>query len=225
MAEDQNYWQADHIMVLQKYFDEKVVAPPYRPNTMLGFVRLLHSPPERLKALIQLMRFEVQPELVQQSNLKWNISLCLTFPPVAPQVFPVGQAGILGAKEKILIFMQLTRVNQPPGQDPISIAIPIVYNTASNQTSVASLERLNNPSLNAAQQHLSRWNASNLNQVQGRCTILPSIHDMLLNLTLPNEAGFSMGPGGPPGSAGGPPGGPPPPGMNPSMGQSMGSSM
>jgi len=219
MAEDQNYWQADHIIVLQKYFDEKVVAPPYRPNTMLGFVRLLHSQPETLKALIQLMRFEVQPELVQQSNLKWNISLCLTFPPVAPNVFPVGQAGILGTKEKILIFMQLTRVNQPPGQDPISLAIPIVYNTASNQTSVASLERLNNPALNAAQQHLSRWDAGNRNQ--GRCTILPSIHDMLLNLTLPNEPAFSMGPAGGPGSAGGPPGGPAPPGMGQSMGSGM----
>ena len=62
------------------------------------------------------MRFEVQPELVGQNNLKWSISLCLTIPPVAPNVFPVGQAGIIGNKEKILIFMHLARANLAPGQ-------------------------------------------------------------------------------------------------------------
>ena len=60
------------------------------------------------------MKFEVHPELASQ--LKWNISLCLTIPPVAPNVFPVGQAGIICNKEKILIFMHLTRSNVLPGQ-------------------------------------------------------------------------------------------------------------
>ena len=94
----------------------QVVSPPYRPNTIVGFCRLLHCPSDTLKNIIQLMRFEVQPELVLQNNLKWSISLCLTIPPVAPNVFPVGQAGIIGNKEKILIFMHLTRANLPPGQ-------------------------------------------------------------------------------------------------------------
>jgi mediator of RNA polymerase II transcription subunit 14 len=153
------------------------------------------------------MKFEVHPELVTQNNLKWSISLCLTIPPVAPNVFPVGQAGIICNKEKFLIFMHLTRCNIPPGQDPVSIVVPIVYNTTANQTSLASLQReLNGPALHAVQQHLMRWNASNMNP--GRCSILPAIHDLLMNLALPNEAGFTMGTG------------PPPPGMVPAaMGQ------
>ena len=92
------------------------MSPPYRPSTIVGFCRLLHCPPDTLKNIIQLMRFEVQPELVVQNNLKWSISLCLTIPPVAPNVFPVGQAGTIGNKEKILIFMHLTRANLSPGQ-------------------------------------------------------------------------------------------------------------
>ena len=89
------------------------------------------------------MRFEVQPELVTQSKLKWAVSLCLTMPPVAPNVFPVGQAGIIGNKEKILIFLQLTRANiqLPPNQDPMSLVIPVIYNIRENQTMLANLEK------------------------------------------------------------------------------------
>jgi len=94
----------------------QVAAPPYRPNTLGGFCRLLHCSSDTLKNIIQLMKFEVQPELVVQNSLKWNISLCLTIPPVAPNIFPVGQPGIIGNKEKILIFMHLTRANLLPGQ-------------------------------------------------------------------------------------------------------------
>ena len=106
------------------YYNEgsviQVAAPPYRPNTISGFCRLLHCPSDTLKNIIQLMKFEVQPELVVQNSLKWNISLCLTIPPVAPNIFPVGQPGIIGNKEKILIFMHLSRANLPPGQ--VSVA-------------------------------------------------------------------------------------------------------
>ena len=103
------------------------------------------------------MRFEVQPELVTQSKLKWAVSLCLTMPPVAPNVFPVGQAGIIGNKEKILIFLQLTRANVAlqPGQDPLTVVVPVIYNISQNQTMLASLQKeLNNASLHAVQAHL-----------------------------------------------------------------------
>ena len=49
-------------------------------------------------------------------------------------------------------------------KEPISIVVPIVYNTTANQTSLASLQReLNGPVLHAVQQHLMRWSASNMN--------------------------------------------------------------
>ena len=108
---------------------------------------------------------------------------------MAPNVFPVGQAGIIGNKEKILIFMQLTRANVqlPPGQEPLSVVVPVIYNISQNQTILASLQKeLNNPSLHAVQSHLTSWARANP-PTMGRCSILPAIHDLLMNLTLPNE--------------------------------------
>ena len=46
------------------------------------------------------------------------------------------------------------------------------------------------------------------NNIPGRCSIFPAIHDLLMNLTLPNEPGFNMGAAGPPGPGGMAPGGP-----------------
>jgi len=187
--DDPSQWQSDHLLIIQKFFDAKVVAPPYRPTFLSGFCRLLHCPQETLKNIVQLMRYEVMPELVVQGNLKWSVSICLSIPPVAPNVFPVGQAGIIGNKEKILIFMQLTRANVqlPPGQEPLSVVVPVIYNISQNQTILASLQKeLNNPSLHAVQSHLTSWARSNP-PTMGRCSILPAIHDLLMNLTLPNE--------------------------------------
>ena len=50
------------------------------------------------------MRFEIQPELVTQHKLKWSLSLCMTIPPFAVNTFPVGHAGIMDNKEKILAW-------------------------------------------------------------------------------------------------------------------------
>ena len=117
----------------------------------------------------------------------WSISLCLTIPPVAPNVFPVGQAGIIGNKEKILIFMQLTRanINLPPGQEPLTIVVPVIYNISQNHTSLASLQKeLNNPTLHAVKMHLDNFARANQSVLQ-RCSIYPAISDLLQNLNVP----------------------------------------
>ena len=124
------------------------------------------------------MRFEIQPELVTQNKLKWSLSLCMTIPPFAVNTFPVGQAGIMGNKEKILVFMQLTRANNPdilPHQDPMSLEIPVIYNINQNQTMLANLDKgIHNPNLNVVLQHLSNFNGSN-QAAMGRSTIYPTI--------------------------------------------------
>merc|ERR1712227_332988 len=92
--------------------------------------------------------------------------------------------GIMGNKEKILIFMGLTRANiqLPPNQDPMSLVIPVIYNISQNQTMLANLEKgINNPNLHAVLTHLS--NSATMRS----CTIYPAIHDLLVNLNLPNE--------------------------------------
>lgn len=197
VPEDSNVWQPDQLLIIQKFFDTKVVAPPYRPTFISGFCRLLSCHIEPLKNIIQLMRYELSPELVVTNKLKWTVSLCLTIPPVAPTVFPVGQLGIMGNEQKILIFMQLTRANVslPPGQDPVSLVVPVIYNISQNQTILAALQKeMNNPSLHAVQAHLQNWARNNPGGgAQGpRCSFLPAIHDLLLNLTLPNEGPSSF---------------------------------
>ena len=117
VPDDPNCWQSGQLIIIQKFFDSK----------------------EILKNIAQLMRYEVQPELVSQSNLKWSVPLCLTMPPVAPNVFPVGQAGIIANKEKILIFLQLTRAN---------------VDLQPNATMLASLQKeLKNQTLHTVQSH------------------------------------------------------------------------
>ena len=59
-----------------------------------------------------------------------------------------------------------------------------------HQIKLASLQKeLNNPSLHAVQNHLQNWARANppTPATMGRCSILPAIHDLLMNLTLPNE--------------------------------------
>jgi hypothetical protein len=52
--------------VLEKFFDCRVAAPPYRPNALMAFARILQCPPEPLKDFASIARLEVQPELVAQ---------------------------------------------------------------------------------------------------------------------------------------------------------------
>ena len=63
----------------------------------------------------------MQPETVQSNNLKWSCKLCLTMPPAAPPLIPLGQPGLLTLKEKMLLFLQLTRTAATVGnKEPLS---------------------------------------------------------------------------------------------------------
>ena len=42
--------------ILEKYFDTRVAVPPYRPNAVLAFLRIITCPMRPLKDLINLMR-------------------------------------------------------------------------------------------------------------------------------------------------------------------------
>lgn len=44
VPDDPNQWKSDQLLIIQKFFDAKVVAPPYRPTFLSGFCRLLHCP-------------------------------------------------------------------------------------------------------------------------------------------------------------------------------------
>lgn len=103
-------WSPEELQVIEQFFDFRVVSPPYRPSTLCGFCKTLTLPPIVLKDVVQLMRLDLQPELLQP-GAKWNLQLCMRVPPAASsfQVVPVGNAGVLTAREKILFFV---RINQ-----------------------------------------------------------------------------------------------------------------
>ena len=75
-----------------------------------------------------------------------------------------------------------------PGVEPLSVVVPIVYDIEQNQTSIPQKDQINinNPVMIGAQQILvNLTNSGALNA--SRCTIMPCVREILLNLTLPNE--------------------------------------
>lgn len=91
--------------MIEQFFELRVVSPPYRPNSMCGFTRMLNVPPQVLKDFIQIMRFELMPDLTQ--GLKWNVQFCLRVPSSATPIVPVGMPAVLICKMKILFFVSL----------------------------------------------------------------------------------------------------------------------
>ena len=117
----------------------------------------------------------------------------------------------------------------PQGAEPLSVVVPIVYDIEQNQTSIPQKDSINanNPVMMGAHNILvNLTNSGALNTA--RCTIMPCVREILLNLALPNEG--PPPPGGNVMMHGGmnrpPMGGPPPhmggPGMGPQMGGPQG---
>ena len=93
------------------------------------------------------------PEAITRDGLKWHVRLCLTVPPAAPPLLSIGHQGLLRVKEKILMFFHLTRANTAqflqPGQEPLSVVVPIVYDIEHNNTTVAHNHKEMNPVVSA----------------------------------------------------------------------------
>ncbi|XP_038050987.1 mediator of RNA polymerase II transcription subunit 14-like [Patiria miniata] len=176
-------WNLDEIQVFERYFESKVVCPPYKLHAILAFLRALSAPTRILKDLVQLMRLELLPD----RTLKWTIQWCLTVPP--PDVFGFAAPGTaaLAIKSKMLFFIQLTRIgiNPPVGQDLQSIVIPIVHDMQANTTSY--IDRAKPPNVPASiatvRNMLERSNSLYQNKVE--CTIFPVVRDLMANLVIP----------------------------------------
>ncbi|XP_022095205.1 mediator of RNA polymerase II transcription subunit 14-like [Acanthaster planci] len=174
-------WNQDELQVIERYFETKVVCPPYKLSAILAFSRALSGPTRILKDLVQLMRLELLPD----RTLKWTIQWCLTVPPNDSfGVAPPGTAA-LAIKTKMLFFIQLTRIgmNPPVGQDTQSIVIPIVHDMQANTTSYVDRQKPHNASAATVSNMLKRSNEMFQNKVE--CTIFPVIRDLMTNLVLP----------------------------------------
>lgn len=72
---------------------------------MFGFCHMLNVQINVLKDFVQIMRLDLMPQLGQQQGMKWNVQLMLRIAPSAIPIVPVGMAGILVYRTKILFFV------------------------------------------------------------------------------------------------------------------------
>ncbi|XP_037511801.1 mediator of RNA polymerase II transcription subunit 14 [Rhipicephalus sanguineus] len=175
-------WAPEELQLLERYFDTKVASFPYKPNAFMSFTRLLNAPINILKDFVQLMRLELAPD----RNMKWSMQLCLTIPPAAPPIAPSGMSSIVMIKNKMLFFLQLSRL--VPGE-PSHIAVPVVYDLSANVMQVAD-KRLEAPGaqpnapvtlINAMLRRFAEFAPPN------ECCIYPSIREILTSLTIPPQ--------------------------------------
>ena len=185
--EMKDLWSNEELQIIEKFFDTRVVAPPFKPNSLLGFCCMLNVPVNVLKDFIRIMRLDLMPTLCQQQQLKWAVQLCLRTPPSAP-IIPVGTAGVLVSRSKILFFLQITRIGLQFANniEPVTIALPFVYDIHTNITLLAE-KRDSGPGLimTAANHQLKRFSEFTINSQD--CSLFPAIHDLLANMVLPSE--------------------------------------
>lgn len=102
-----HHWSALDLLTLERFFELRVASPPYRPNTLFGFCRMLNVPALVLRDLLQIIRVEMQPEMAAEAmpGLHWNVQLLMRVPPSAPVIVPTGNAAVHMIRHKILFFV------------------------------------------------------------------------------------------------------------------------
>merc|ERR1719282_1821624 len=117
--------------------------------------------------------------------MKWAIHWCLTVPHGDPPIAVAGTPAVV-IKDKILFMLQLTRLGLPPGQEPQAVIVPILHIPASNVTQIAEQRaQAGHPppvALQNMKAMLKRFH--DYNPEPHRCTIFPSVRELLLNLQL-----------------------------------------
>nr|XP_033322342.1 mediator of RNA polymerase II transcription subunit 14-like [Megalopta genalis] len=186
LPEHKDQWTLEELQIIEKFFDTRAAAPPYKPNTLSGFGRMLNVPFNVLKDFVQIMKLELVPGLVQQQQLKWNVQWCLRIPPSGTPIVPTGMAAVLVCRNKILFFLQITRIGLPYQGETPSLVLPLVYDVNTNVTQLAE-KRDPSPAsaMAAASLQLKRFAEYGANQSE--CSLFPAVRDLLANLTLPSE--------------------------------------
>ncbi|XP_049820505.1 mediator of RNA polymerase II transcription subunit 14 isoform X2 [Aethina tumida] len=188
LQDHKDVWSQEDLQILEKFFDTRAATPPYKPTSMFTFCNMLNVPVNVLKDFIQIMRLELMPGLVQQQGMKWSVQWMLRIPPSATPIVPTGMSGVLAIRNKILFFLQVSRigVQYPVNMEPPSIVLPCIYDIGTNVTSLAEKREMGSvPALQAASQILKQFGHFQANLAE--CSVFPAIREMLLNLTLPSE--------------------------------------
>ncbi|ERL93945.1 mediator of RNA polymerase II transcription subunit 14 [Dendroctonus ponderosae] len=186
LAEHKEIWSPEELQVLERFFETRAAAPPYKPTSMFTFCSMLNSPPNVLKDFIQIMRLDMMPHLAQQQGMKWSVQWLLRIPPNALPIVPTGTQGVLAIRNKILFFIQITRLGYPANADPPSIVLPLIYDIAGNITQLAEKRDIGSPpAMTAAGQVLRHFCQMQAGTVE--CTVYPALREILMNLTFPSD--------------------------------------
>jgi len=59
LPDHKDQWSLDEIQTMEKFFDTRVAVPPYKPNTLVGFARMLNVPYCVLKDFVQIMKLDL----------------------------------------------------------------------------------------------------------------------------------------------------------------------
>jgi mediator of RNA polymerase II transcription subunit 14 len=121
----------------------------------------------------------------------------LRVPLSGTQIIPIGLASVLICRTKILFFLSITRQNAqyPPGVDPPSMVLPLVYDLQTNITQMAEKRDQNHtPASAAVNLHLKRYAEYHTSANHDQNSLFPAIRDLLANLVLPNEPPQLMAP-------------------------------
>ncbi|XP_076298705.1 mediator complex subunit 14 [Lasioglossum baleicum] len=186
LPEHKDQWTLEELQIIEKFFDTRAAAPPYKPNTLSAFGRMLNVPYNVLKDFVQIMKLELVPGLLQQQQLKWSVQWCLRIPPSGTPIVPTGMAAVLVCRNKILFFLQITRIGLPYQGETLSLVLPLVFDVNTNVTQLAE-KRDPSPAsaMAAASLQLKRFAEYGANQAE--CSLFPAVRDLLANLTLPSD--------------------------------------
>ncbi|XP_018328535.1 mediator of RNA polymerase II transcription subunit 14 isoform X2 [Agrilus planipennis] len=186
--ESKDVWNSEELQMIEKFFDSRAAAPPYKPISMFGFCCMLNVPVNILKDFVQIMRLDLMPQLCQQQGFKWSVQWMLRIPPSAIPIVPTGMAAVLVYRTKILFFLQITRigVQYPNSMEPPSLVLPLVYDISTNITQLAEKRDAGPaPAMTAASQLLKHFAQFQSNHSE--CSLLPAVRELLMNLTLSSD--------------------------------------
>lgn len=185
LPEHKDQWTLEELQIIEKFFDTRASAPPFKPNALCGFGRMLNVPYNVLKDFVQIMKLELMPSLIQQHQLKWAVQWCLRIPPSATPIVPTGMAAVLVCRNKILFFLQITRVGVQY-MEPTSLVLPLVYDVSTNLTQLAE-KRDPGPATATAAASAQLKRFLECTSMHNECSLFPAVRDLLTNLVLPSE--------------------------------------
>lgn len=191
-------WSMEEFQVMEKFFDTRVAVPPYKPNALCGFVRMLNVPINVLRDFVSIMRLELAGPSALGGSLKWAVQWSLRIPPSATPIVPIGMAGLLVCRNKILFFLHITRIGvaYSPGVEPTSLVLPLVYDVTTNLTQLAEKREPGPASATtAASLQLKRFAEFGGGGGGEVCSLFPAVRDLLANLTLPSDPQQCVTPG------------------------------